>query len=125
MTADIYTAIAVELAKVGGIDTVGVVSSEGQTAILYAGTKTMTKYIRGPKKQALLFQISGMDVNDRQQELIRHVTDIVNRLECSRIDVQGISGAKVTVNNMPIPTMHNEKHWIYSANIQIEFYLKG
>ena len=45
MTADIYTAIAEELARVGGIDAVGVVNAPGKTAILFAGTKVKQKYI--------------------------------------------------------------------------------
>lgn len=125
MTAAIYTAIAEKLAEIGGIDDVGVVSAPGRTAILFAGSKTITKYIRGPKKQAIIFQISGMDTNDRQQALISRLTDIVNTLESAEINVDGIMNPTVSVNNLPVPTVHNSEHWIYTANIEITFNMKG
>ena len=125
MTADIYTAIAEELARVGGIDAVGVVNAPGKTAILFAGTKVKQKYIRGPKNMSLIFQVSGMDINERQQELVNKLTGIVDTLEAAHIAVEGIMNAKISVNNLPVPTVHNEAHWIYTANIQIDFFMKG
>ena len=56
MNGNIYTDIAEELRKIGGIGRIGVVTAPGETAIIYAGDKVLKKYFDGTKKQAVIRQ---------------------------------------------------------------------
>ena len=55
MKGKIYTDIAEELKRLGGIDEIGVVSAAGQSAIIYAGNKDIKKYYDGSKIQSVIF----------------------------------------------------------------------
>ena len=58
MNGDVYTKIAEELKRLGGIDEIGVVSAAGQSAIIYAGNKEIKKYYDGSKIQSVIFSVS-------------------------------------------------------------------
>lgn len=49
MNGDVYTKIAEELKRLGGIDEIGVVSAAGQSAIIYAGNKDIKNITTGAK----------------------------------------------------------------------------
>lgn len=124
MNGDIYTKIAEELKRLGGIDEIGVVSAAGQSAIIYAGNKEIKKYYDGSSRQSLIFSVSAMDRNARQAVLVEKLCGIVNDLAASKPDIEGISQARVKVNSLPAPTMHNADFWIYTASVEITFYIK-
>ena len=65
-----------------------------------------------------------MDTNDRQEALVEKLCGIVDTLAASEPAVEGISQVKVKVNSLPAPTMHNEQYWIYTAGIEIVFFIK-
>ena len=125
VVSDTYTAIAEKLRDIGGIDDVGVVSKEGQTAIVYSGGKDIKKYFDGMKKQSVLFQISGMCNNDSQPELVKRLCAIGETLKKSTPEIIGISQPKIRINSPPTPKMHDQHYWIYSMTAEIIFYTKG
>ena len=124
MKGKIYTDIAEELKRLGGIDEIGVVSSAGQSAIIYAGNKDIKKYYDGSKIQSVIFSVSAMDTNDRQEALVEKLCGIVDTLAASEPAVDGISQARIKIKSLPAPTMHNEHYWIYTAGIEIVFFIK-
>lgn len=124
MKGKIYTDIAEELKRLGGIDEIGVVSAAGQSAIIYAGNKDIKKYYDGSKIQSVIFSVSAMDTNDRQAVLVEKLCCIVDTLAASEPAVDGISQARIKINSLPAPTMHNEHYWIYTAGIEIVFFIK-
>lgn len=124
MNGDIYTKIAEELKRLGGIDEIGVVSAAGQSAIIYAGNKDIKKYYDGSKIQSVIFSVSAMDTNNRQSALVEKLCGICETLAASKPVIEGISQVKVKVNSLPAPTMHNEQYWIYTAGIEITFFIQ-
>ena len=124
MNGGIYTEIAEELRRLGGIDRIGVVTAPGETAIIYAGNKVLKKYFDGTKKQAVIFSVSAMDKIERQKELVEKLCGICETLAASKPVIEGISQVKVKVNSLPAPTMHNEQYWIYTAGIEITFFIQ-
>ena len=104
MKGKIYTDIAEELKRLGGIDEIGVVSAAGQSAVI--------------------FSVSAMDTNDRQEALVEKLCGIVDTLAESEPAVDGISQARIKINSLPAPTMHNEHYWIYTAGIEIVFFIQ-
>ena len=125
MNGGIYTDIAEELRKIGGIDRIGVVTAPGETAIIYAGNKVLKKYYDGTKKQAVIFSVSAMDKIERQKELVEKLCGIGDVLSGSEPVIQGISQPTVKINSLPVPTMKNEHYYIYTSSIEITFYMKG
>ena len=125
MNGNIYTDIAEELRKIGGIDRIGVVTAPGETAIIYAGDKVLKKYFDGTKKQAVIFSVSAMDKIERQKELVEKLCGIGDVLAGSEPVIQGISQPSVKINSLPVPTMKNEHHYIYTSSVEITFYMKG
>ena len=125
MNGSIYTDIAEELRKLGGIDRIGVVTALGETAIIYAGNKVLKKYFDGTKKQAVIFSVSAMDKIERQKELVEKLCGIGDVLAGSEPVIQGISQPTVKISSLPIPTMKNEHYYIYTSSIEITFYMKG
>lgn len=125
MNGDIYTQIAAELKRLGGIDRIGVVTAPGETAIIYAGNKVLKKYFDGTKKQAVIFSVSAMDKIERQKELVEKLCGIGDVLAGSEPVIQGISQPTVKINSLPIPTMKNEHYYIYTSSVEITFYMKG
>ena len=125
MNGNIYTDIAEELRKTGGIDRIGVVTAPGETAIIYAGNKVLKKYFDGTKKQAVIFSVSAMDKIERQRELVEKLCGIGDVLSGSEPVIQGISQPSVKINSLPIPTMKNEHYYIYTSSVEITFYMKG
>lgn len=123
MNGDIYTSIAEELKKIGGIDEIGVVTAPGETAIIYSGSKVLQKYFDGTKKQSVIFSVSAMGKD--QKEIAGRLCGICETLSGSEPAVPGVSQPKVRVNSLPAPTMHNEHYWIYTASIEFIFYMKG
>ena len=119
MNGGIYTDIAEELRRLGGIDRIGVVTAPGETAIIYAGNKVLKKYFDGTKKRAVIFSVSAMDKIERQKELVEKL------LAGSEPVIQGISQPTVKISSLPIPTMKNEHYYIYTSSIEITFYMKG
>ena len=125
MNGNIYTDIAEELRKIGGIDRIGVVTAPGETAIIYAGDKVLKKYFDGTKKQAVIFSVSAMDKIERQRELVEKLCGIGDVLSGSEPVIQGISQPPVKINYLPVPTMKNEHYYIYTSSVEITFYMKG
>ena len=125
MNGGIYTEIAEELRRLGGIDRIGVVTAPGETAIIYAGNKVLKKYFDGTKKQAVIFSVSAMDKIERQKELVEKLCGIGDVLAGSEPVIQGISQPTVKISSLPIPTMKNEHYYIYTSSIEITFYMKG
>ena len=125
MNGDIYTDIAEELRRLGGIDRIGVVTAPGETAIIYAGNKVLKKYFDGTKKQAVIFSVSAMDKIERQRELVEKLCGIGDVLSGSEPVIQGISQPSVKINSLPVPTMKNEHYYIYTSSVEITFYMKG
>ena len=125
MNGGIYTDIAEELRKIGGIDRIGVVTAPGETAIIYAGNKVLKKYFDGTKKRAVIFSVSAMDKIERQRELVEKLCGIGDVLSGSEPVIQGISQPSVKINSLPVPTMKNEHYYIYTSSVEITFYMKG
>ena len=125
MNGGIYTEIAEELRRLGGIDRIGVVTAPGETAIIYAGNKVLKKYFDGTKKRAVIFSVSAMDKIERQKELVEKLCGIGDVLAGSEPVIQGISQPTVKISSLPIPTMKNEHYYIYTSSIEITFYMKG
>ena len=125
MNGGIYTDIAEELRRLGGIDRIGVVTAPGETAIIYAGNKVLKKYFDGTKKRAVIFSVSAMDKIERQKELVEKLCGIGDVLAGSEPVIQGISQPTVKISSLPIPTMKNERYYIYTSSIEITFYMKG
>ena len=125
MNGNIYTGIAEELRKIGGIDRIGVVTAPGETAIIYAGDKVLNKYFDGTKKQAVIFSVSAMDKIERQRELVEKLCGIGDVLSGSEPVIQGISQPSVKINSLPVPTMKNEHNYIYTSSVELTFYMKG
>ena len=107
MNGDVYTKIAEELKRLGGIDEIGVVSAAGQSAIIYAGNKEIKKYYDGSKIQSVIFSVSAMDTNNRQAVLVEKLCGICETLAASKPVIEGISQVKVKVNSLPAPTMNS------------------
>ena len=125
MNGGIYTEIAEELRRLGGIDRIGVVTAPGETAIIYAGNKVLKKYFDGTKKQAVIFSVSAMDKIERQKELVEKLCGIGDVLAGSEPVIRGISQPTVKINSLPVPTMKNEHYYIYTSSVEINFYMKG
>ena len=125
MNGDIYTDIAEELRRAGGIDRIGVVTAPGETAIIYAGNKVLKKYFDGTKKQAVIFSVSAMDKIERQKELVEKLCGIGDVLAGSEPVIRGISQPTVKINSLPVPPMKNEHYYIYTSSVEITFYMKG
>ena len=125
MNGNIYTDIAEELRKIGGIERIGVVTAPGETDIIYAGDKVLKKYFDGTKKQAVIFSVSAMDKIERQRELVEKLCGIGDVLSGSEPVIQGISQPTVKINSLPVPTMKNEHYYIYTSSVEITFYMKG
>ena len=125
MNGGIYTDIADELRRLGGIDRIGVVTAPGETAIIYAGNKVLKKYFDGTKKQAVIFSVSAMDKIERQKELVEKLCGIGDVLAGSEPVIQGISQPTVKISSLPVPTMKNEHYYIYTSSVEITFYMKG
>lgn len=124
MNGDIYTEIAEELRRAGGIDRIGVVTAPGETAIIYAGNKVLKKYFDGTKKQAVIFSVSAMGEVERQKELVEKLCGIGEALAGAEPVISGISQPKVKINSLPVPTMKNEHYYIYTSSVEITFYMK-
>ena len=125
MNGGIYTDIAEELRRLGGIDRIGVVTAPGETAIIYAGNKVLKKYFDGTKKQAVIFSVSAMDKIEKQKELVEKLCGIGDVLAGSEPVIRGISQPTVKISSLPIPTMKNEHYYIYTSSVEITFYAKG
>lgn len=124
MNDSIYIAAAEELCRIGGINAVGVVTEAGKTAISYAGNKPLAKYFDGTQKLSLIFNISGMGINDNQDVLIKKLCSIGEELRRADISINGLTNPKVKINSPPIPTTHNEHYWIYTTGIELQCYYK-
>lgn len=125
MNGGIYTDIAEELRRLGGIDRIGVVTAPGETAIIYAGNKVLKKYFDGTKKQAVIFSVSAMDKIEKQKELVEKLCGIGDVLAGSEPVIRGISQPTVKISSLPVPTMKNEHYYIYTSSVEINFYMKG
>lgn len=121
---DIYIEIISKTAEFGGIDAVGVVSEPGHTAVCFSGTKVLEKYMGGGKKLSVLMQITCMDDNKNQLQLVSRLRDIGNKLEKTKPVIEGIYQPEYRISSQPVPTVHNEHFWIYSMTVEIIFYLR-
>ena len=125
MNGGIYTEIAEELRRLGGIDRIGVVTAPGETAIIYAGDTVLKKYLDGTKQQPVIFSVSAMDKIERQKELVEKLCGIGDVLAGSEPVIQGVFQPTVKINSLPVPTMKNEHYYIYTSSVEITFYMKG
>ena len=125
MNGGIYTIIAEELRRLGGIDRIGVVTAPGETAIIYAGDKVLKKYFDGTKKKSVIFSVSAMGEVERQKELVEKLCGIGEAFADSEPVIQGVFQPTVKINSLPVPTMKNEHYYIYTSSVEINFYMKG
>lgn len=124
MTGEIYTGIADRLCQAAGIDLVGVVSNSGETAIAFAGTKTLRKYMDGTTQISIMFNISGISEVEDQRELIEKLCNIGDVLKNAELQIEEISQPKVQVSSPPLPAMRNGRQLIYTMGIEIIFYTR-
>ena len=124
MNGGIYTDIAEELRRLGGIDRIGVVTAPGETAIIYAGDKVLKKYFDGTKKKSVIFSVSAMGEVERQKEIVEKLCGIGEALAGAVPVISGVSQPTVKINSLPIPTMKNEHYYIYTSSVEITFYMK-
>ena len=125
VNGNIYTDIAEALREIGGIDSVGVVTAPGETAIIYAGNKVLKKYYGGNSMQSLIFSISAMGENKDQKALVDKLCSIGEALSGVKPVIPGIFYPSVKINSLPAPTMHNEHYWIYTSSVEFTFTTKG
>lgn len=118
----IYEKFPEKATEIGGIDVIGVVSENGETAVIFSGAKTLKKYFDGRKKISLTMQISGMAEINSQKELVGKMCEILRRLTAGKWDIDGVLQPKCRVTDHPIPVVKNERYWIYKAGIEITFY---
>lgn len=119
-----YKKVIEKTKEIGGIDIIGVVSEPGQTAICFSGVKTLARYCDGNSKASMLMQISGAEVNNKQDELVNRLCGIGKKLEKAMPEIKGIAQPKYKISSYPIPTMHNERYWVYSMTVEVIFYTR-
>lgn len=124
MPDDIYTALAEAVKTAGGIDEVGV-CRENSTAVAFAGVNILNKYFDGTKNVEIQFNITGADKDTGQEALIQKLCGICTALKGAVLSVPGFDRARVSVNSLPVPIMHDQKIWIYSARISVKGFMKG
>ena len=122
---DVYTALAEAVRAAGNIDEIGVCSGRGRTAVVFSGVNVLNKYFDGTKFVEIQFNITGADEITEQQALVHKLCGICEDLKGAVLDVAGFMRAKVLVNSLPVPVMHDQQTWIYSARIAVRGFMKG
>lgn len=120
----IYDKFPERARSIGGIDKIGVVSAENETAVIFAGGKTLKKYLDGTKQAAVKLQITAMDKSSDHKELVKRMCSILSSLTKGNWIFEGIMQPKCKITSPPLPTAHNQAGWIYAATIEITFYTK-
>lgn len=110
--------------EIGGIDIAGVVSEMSRTAVMFSGCKVLKKYFDGTKQMSLTLTITGMAGKDDQKELTLKLCGIMERLVNAKWEIEGAQNIKCRAANFPVPTVKNERYWIYSCSVNITFYTK-
>jgi len=124
MQGDIYTALAEAVQSAGDISHIGVVRENGDTAVAFAGAEVVQRYFDGTRKEAVTFNITGMEADTRQESLVKGLCDTVERIKAASLTVEGFTQPRVRVTLLPVPIVHDKDTWIYSARIQVSGYVK-
>ena len=73
---------------------------------------------------ALLVFSAVIAIHEFGHFTVEKLCGICETLAASKPVIEGISQVKVKVNSLPAPTMHNEQYWIYTAGIEITFFIQ-
>lgn len=120
----LYDKFPEKAAELAGIDIIGVVSEANSTAVMFAGAKKLQKYHDGTKQMSLTLTITGMAGIDSQKELTLKLCGIMDKLVSGKWEIEGAQNIKCRAANFPVPTVKNERYWIYSCSVNITFYTK-
>jgi hypothetical protein len=121
---EIYTAVAESIRAAAGISKVGVPEAPGEIAMLYGGVGLIKAYMDGTRKIQMNFTLHGADTPEHQKALIERLMTALDLAVNARIEVQGLNIERVMITNYPTPTVRDNQHWVYSADLAIIAYYK-
>lgn len=119
MADDIYTSLAEAVREAGGIDTIGVCEGVGKTAIVFSGVEKYNVYFNGFTDVAVQFNLTGADKDTEQKALVQKLAGICAALRDASITVEGFARPRIRIDTLPVPIVHDDKSWIYSARISV------
>ena len=116
---DIYTSLAEAVREAGNIDNIGVCDGIGKTAIVFSGVETYNVYFDGRRDIAVQFNLTGAGKDTEQKALVSKLTGICSVLRNASITVEGFARPRIRIDTLPVPIVHDDKSWIYSARISV------
>jgi hypothetical protein len=119
MADDIYTSLAEAVREAGNIDNIGVCDGIGKTAIVFSGVETYNVYFDGRRDIAVQFNLTGAGKDTEQKALVSKLTGICSALRNASITVEGFARPRIRIDTLPVPIVHDNKSWIYSARISV------
>jgi hypothetical protein len=124
MSDSIYTSLAEAVREAGGIDAIGVCEDMGKTAIVFSGVEKYRVYRGGLADVAVQFNLTGADKDTEQKALVQKLAGICAVLRDASVTVQGFERPRIRIDTLPVPILHDEKSWIYSARISVRGVMK-
>ena len=119
MADDIYTSLAEAVREAGNIDSIGVCDGIGKTAIVFSGVETYNVYFDGRRDIAVQFNLTGAGEDTEQRALVSKLAGICSALRNASITVEGFARPRIRIDTLPVPIVHDNKSWIYSARISV------
>ena len=116
---DIYTSLAEAVREAGNIDNIGVCDGIGKTAIVFSGVETYNVYFDGRRDIAVQFNLTGAGKDTEQRALVSKLAGICSVLRDASITVEGFARPRIRIDTLPVPIVHDDKSWIYSARISV------
>lgn len=116
---DIYTSLAEAVREAGNIDNIGVCDGIGKTAIVFSGVETYNVYFDGRRDIAVQFNLTGAGKDTEQRALVSKLAGICSVLKEASITVEGFARPRIRIDTLPVPIVHDDKSWIYSARISV------
>ena len=116
---DIYTSLAEAVREAGNIDNIGVCDGIGKTAIVFSGVETYNVYFDGRRDIAVQFNLTGAGKDTEQKALVSKLAGICSVLRNASITVEGFARPRIRIDTLPVPIVHDDKSWIYSARISV------
>lgn len=116
---DIYTSLAEAVREAGNIDNIGVCDGIGKTAIVFSGVETYSVYFDGRRDIAVQFNLTGAGKDTEQKALVSKLAGICSVLRNASITVEGFARPRIRIDTLPVPIVHDNKSWIYSARISV------
>ncbi len=116
---DIYTSLAEAVREAGNIDNIGVCDGIGKTAIVFSGVETYNVYFDGRRDIAVQFNLTGAGKDTEQKALVSKLAGICSVLRDASITVEGFARPRIRIDTLPVPIVHDDKSWIYSARISV------